>query len=666
MNKMERRQRMQKQEPETIWVNVFSKMKDDGQIHHDDLPRALALAGFECPDMRWIDEVYDAITKYSSIGQEEFVRFVRGYAHRQREAYAAAFAKCDEDGSGMVTAGELKNLLRSFGSEPMRHVFAELIREVDQDQSNCLDLAEFEKVMELIRTREGFTKKEYDEFMVVYMRFDRDGSGEIDASELRSALNWLGYAVNNERSQQIVSEVDVDGSGNINEREFLICMRKVREHELSILADTIKQDDPLGDGTLHSDKIESILRTLNYTPDSDAVLECCQEARIKENSRLDISSFWQFLTAYRMSEGFSSSDAHDIEVAFERYDKADCGEITTSEVGKLLRWLGHAVPFQVVQQFIAKVDVDSSGKLSLGELRKMIRMFHEKELRKMRAVFNRHDVNNRGIITKLQMNAALKELDVDTGNQLPAKAVADVFSGGGNVFTRTRTFNDNNIESRQFIHIVKTFRKLARQFFQENCCFSSKELEDLKFVFKSYDVDGGGDIGNRELIQLVEDAFPDVAHDKAMRPKLLEIMEKVDRDNSGSLDFKDFLNLMQLLREAQDDEKVVKEAIAAKATMFSPQEVEGFRELFIESQHGSEYVSFQDVMHLLGSVMPLGDKYADDLYRHVRDVAATKHHMHGEQLHIDFPEFLRLMRKLLDCNFARIKDMTSGYISSGY
>merc|ERR1719210_2362836 len=107
----------------------------------------------------------------------------------------------------------------------MKHVLDEVITEVDQDGQGALDLAEFKQVMDLIKRREGFTKREHEDFMNVYQRFDRDDSGEIDTKELLGILGWLGYNIDKNRAGEIVKEVDVDGSGSINEREFLMCMR---------------------------------------------------------------------------------------------------------------------------------------------------------------------------------------------------------------------------------------------------------------------------------------------------------------------------------------------------------------------------------------------------------------------------------------------------------
>merc|ERR1719203_2449852 len=54
--------------------------------------------------------------------------------------------------------------------------------------------------------------------------FDTDGSGEIDAKELRVAMRALGFDPKKEEIHQMIAEVDDDGSGEIGFPEFLKMM----------------------------------------------------------------------------------------------------------------------------------------------------------------------------------------------------------------------------------------------------------------------------------------------------------------------------------------------------------------------------------------------------------------------------------------------------------
>merc|ERR1712098_194872 len=54
--------------------------------------------------------------------------------------------------------------------------------------------------------------------------FDTDGSGSIDAKELKVAMRALGFEPKKEEIQKMISDVDDDGSGTIEYDEFLKMM----------------------------------------------------------------------------------------------------------------------------------------------------------------------------------------------------------------------------------------------------------------------------------------------------------------------------------------------------------------------------------------------------------------------------------------------------------
>lgn len=624
--------------PEEVWADVFKKLRHDGEVHRDSLRLALVLVGFVEPDSQWIDEVYNTITAYSAIGLEDYLKFVKGYTVRQHQAYMEAFELCDSDGSGLVEIAELAELMRRFGMEPMRHVLEEVLAEVDEDGEGTLSRCEFQRLMELLKAREGFTKTEHKEFMSVYHRFDRDGSGEIDTMEFAGILGWLGYATGAGRVASIIREVDIDGSGAINEREFLMCMRKVREREIEKIIDLMKQSDKDGNGTLSVDEMDNLLRALGYTPDPEAVLEASSAAGLASGSEFDLSQIWQMLSVFRAREGFSAAEAREIQEAFTEQDYQNEGEISTLEVGKLLRSLGYSFSVEVLQQFIHRVDVDGSGRLDLSELRKLVRMYKEQETTQVKRMFLTYATSKESI-SRARAERALAELGCQDGSKVLSELAGEEPAVPFHVFLRA--FNQEKCSER------KKFR--------ENFGFSKQETAELKVLFDFYDVDGGGDIQAKEQVKFIEDYFPEMAHDKVMRPKLLEIIKEADPKATGSLKFPSFCRVMQHLRELQDQATIAKEQATIKETGFTVQEVQEFRELFLQRDCGSGALTFGQVREMIDSIAPLGDKYVEDLWNMFQEATGKQQ---TEKEEVDFPEFLLLIRKLLDTNFANIKAKT--------
>merc|ERR1740121_1949534 len=71
-----------------------------------------------------------------------------------------------------------------------------------------------------------------------FLRFDEDGSGETETLELGEVFRHLGYSVNIDDLHVFVKQVDVNGSGELDFREFLCLMRMHREKELVKIRDT--------------------------------------------------------------------------------------------------------------------------------------------------------------------------------------------------------------------------------------------------------------------------------------------------------------------------------------------------------------------------------------------------------------------------------------------
>eukprot|EP00930_Biecheleria_cincta_P038673 TRINITY_DN26560_c0_g1_i1.p1 TRINITY_DN26560_c0_g1~~TRINITY_DN26560_c0_g1_i1.p1 ORF type:complete len:1192 (-),score=217.37 TRINITY_DN26560_c0_g1_i1:69-3644(-) len=634
---------------------AFKKLSEHNEIHEDDFARALELCGCVRPVDDWIKRVSKSLTDYSTMNLEEFRTFVQGYKAMQHEAYKKAFEDCDNDGSGLVENSELEELLRSFGIEPMEHVMEEVLAEVDEDGRGELDLHEFEHLMDVILSREGFTKSEYEEFMSLFQRFDRDNSGEIDVKELIAMINWLGYTITPSDLQAIVAEVDVDGSGEINKREFLVCMRKLRDRSLKLVMEVIKVNDQDGSGTIDRKELFLVLRGLGYEiADSAAIDESQTEAGLASVDELGLSQLWRILAVYRLREGMTNEEVESIYAAFHAQDKDGSGELETREAPAALRELGYKCDFSVVQNVLGKVDVDDTGALDQVEFRKMVRMVQARDFELFRAVFRDHDTENKNVITQDSAIEAMASFGF-TGTPKTLFRWDEIIP----VNIPGESEPQKMISIENFVRACDRYAKKMRKTFMTNGGWTDEEVEHYRQIFARYDVWGHGEISSKELVRLVEDTIPEMASDRAMRPQLVGLMKQVNDDLKGSLSFRDFLKLMFGFREFQDKERANKESLAVKETGFSVQEVAEFRELFLASDTScSGELNFKEVWEMVNTVTPLGDVLSSQL-KVMFNEATMRTSIKGDQnQQADFPELLRLMKRLLDINFAGIKEKT--------
>merc|ERR1712070_427528 len=68
------------------------------------------------------------------------------------------------------------------------------------------------------------TEEQKQEIREAFDLFDTDGSGTIDAKELKVAMRALGFEPKKEEIKKLISDIDKDGSGTIDFNEFLEMM----------------------------------------------------------------------------------------------------------------------------------------------------------------------------------------------------------------------------------------------------------------------------------------------------------------------------------------------------------------------------------------------------------------------------------------------------------
>eukprot|EP01051_Picozoa_sp_SAG22_P020248 SAG22_NODE_4020_length_1419_cov_1.164394_2_plen_106_part_01 len=68
------------------------------------------------------------------------------------------------------------------------------------------------------------TEEQKQEIREAFDLFDTDGSGTIDAKELKVAMRALGFEPKKEEVKKMIADIDKDNSGTIDFNEFLDMM----------------------------------------------------------------------------------------------------------------------------------------------------------------------------------------------------------------------------------------------------------------------------------------------------------------------------------------------------------------------------------------------------------------------------------------------------------
>eukprot|EP00095_Tigriopus_kingsejongensis_P010067 maker-scaffold1953_size24025-snap-gene-0.3 protein:Tk10067 transcript:maker-scaffold1953_size24025-snap-gene-0.3-mRNA-1 annotation:"Calmodulin" len=134
------------------------------------------------------------------------------------QEYREIFSFFDRDGGGTITSVELGQVMRTFGWTPTEGDLQEMINEIDQDGNGCISFNEFVYLMTKNVHEDGDIEEEIREAFRV---FDREGHGFITVPDLCQVLTTLGDKLTEEESEELISEADIDGDGNVNYEEFV-------------------------------------------------------------------------------------------------------------------------------------------------------------------------------------------------------------------------------------------------------------------------------------------------------------------------------------------------------------------------------------------------------------------------------------------------------------
>lgn len=121
------------------------------------------------------------------------------------------------------------------------------------------------------QAREELSQAQIDEFKQAFDIFDEDGGGDISTRELARVMKLLGQTPSPDQLNQIVQEVDSDGSGTIDFDEFLVMMvMQLREEKKgedeSVLRDCFRLYDTDGDNYIDYPEFKKSLEGCDANP----------------------------------------------------------------------------------------------------------------------------------------------------------------------------------------------------------------------------------------------------------------------------------------------------------------------------------------------------------------------------------------------------------------
>merc|ERR1719312_821115 len=127
------------------------------------------------------------------------------------------------DEEGAIPAENVGNILSMMGLKVKPTALRSIIEEIDEDGSGLLEFGEFCQLAAkfLVEEDDEALKKELKEAFRIY---DKDQLGYISTDTLKEILRELDGKLTEEDIDNIIEEVDEDGSGTLEFDEFMEMM----------------------------------------------------------------------------------------------------------------------------------------------------------------------------------------------------------------------------------------------------------------------------------------------------------------------------------------------------------------------------------------------------------------------------------------------------------
>ncbi|VDI29092.1 calmodulin, partial [Mytilus galloprovincialis] len=426
----------------------------------------------------------------------------------------------------------------------------------------------------------NLTEEQIAEFQEAFTLFDKDGDGTITTKELGTVMRSLGQNPTEAELHDMINEVDADGNGTIDFPEFLTMMAKKMQgsgDDQEELREAFRVFDKDGNGFISAAELRHVMTNLGEKLTDGEVDEMIREADTDGDGQVNYSEFKE---------------------AFSLFDKDGDGTITTKELGTVMRSLGQNPTEAELQDMINEVDADGvtdftfyylsqvsflffsffsqgNGTIDFPEFltmmaRKMKDSDSEEEIREAFRVF---DKDGNGFISA----AELRHVMTNLGEKLTDEEVDEMIR-------EADLDGDGQVNYEEFVKMM-TFIRVNREMKKADQ-LTEEQIAEFKEAFSLFDKDGDGTITTKELGTVMRSLGQNPTE-----AELQDMINEVDADGNGTIDFPEFLTMMAKKMKDSDSEDELKEAFK------------------VFDKDGNGFISAAELRHVMTN---LGEKLTDE------------------------------------------------------
>ncbi|CAG6021656.1 unnamed protein product [Menidia menidia] len=148
---------------------------------------------------------------------------------------------------------------------------------------------------------EQLTDEQKNEFKAAFDIFVQDAEdGCISTKELGKVMRMLGQNPTPEELQEMIDEVDEDGSGTVDFDEFLVMMVRCMKDDSKgkteeELAELFRMFDKNADGYIDLDELKTMLESTGEAITEDDIEELMKDGDKNNDGRIDYDEFLEFM-----------------------------------------------------------------------------------------------------------------------------------------------------------------------------------------------------------------------------------------------------------------------------------------------------------------------------------------------------------------------------------
>ncbi|KAL5009277.1 hypothetical protein ScPMuIL_014858 [Solemya velum] len=341
--------------------------------------------------------------------------------------------------------------------------------------------------------------------------------------------------------------------------------RELDEGQVAELKEAFCLFDKDGDGKITTSELETVMRSLGQNPTKAEIRDIIHEVDVDGNGAIDFNEFVVMMSKKIGAKDGTAADESELKDAFKVFDKDNNGLISAKELRSVMTNLGEKLTEEEVEEMIKEADIDGDGQVNYtGNIIIIVYKYTELILNMQHWKIHVKQIIKRNNTLLRLKERNRRERDGRTPTTPARTPTTPAWAKGGHVLRSV---------------LVWVISCVADQLTEE-------QIAEFKEAFSLFDKDGDGTITTKELGTVMRSLGQNPTE-----AELQDMINEVDADGNGTIDFPEFLTMMARKMKDTDSEEEIREA---------------FR---VFDKDGNGFISAAELRHVMTN---LGEKLTDE------------------------------------------------------